>query len=75
MPGFADGSNGTGGLSKMGQQTADLGATVIKSGIHHIDTAQGYGTEAETRQAVERSGLTRDKVFVTSKRMASSGTR
>lgn len=51
----------------MGQQTADLGRTVLESGILHLDTAQGYGTEAETGQAVERSGLSRDDVFITSK--------
>jgi hypothetical protein len=28
---------------------------------------EGYGTEAETRQSVERSNVSRDKVFITSK--------
>jgi 2,5-diketo-D-gluconate reductase A len=36
-------------------------------GYRHIDTAQGYGNEREVGEAVARSDIPRDEVFVTSK--------
>ncbi|NDV02389.1 aldo/keto reductase [Pseudoroseicyclus tamaricis] len=39
----------------------------IESGCRHIDTAQAYGTEAEVGEAVRRSGLPRDELFVVTK--------
>jgi 2,5-diketo-D-gluconate reductase A len=45
--------------------TATLAALEI--GYRHIDTAEMYGNEREVGQAVERSGLGRSDVFVTSK--------
>jgi 2,5-diketo-D-gluconate reductase B len=39
----------------------------LETGYRHIDTAQTYDTEAECGQALRRSGLKRDEVFVTTK--------
>lgn len=41
----------------------------LESGIRHIDTAQLYKTEKQTGEAISRSSLKRDDVYVTSKRM------
>jgi 2,5-diketo-D-gluconate reductase B len=51
--------------------TGDPGAEAILSalgaGYRHIDTAQSYDTEANVGDAIARSGLARDEVFVTTK--------
>lgn len=39
----------------------------IRLGYRHIDTAQAYGNESGVGQGVRESGLSRDKLFVTSK--------
>ncbi|MGZ9809340.1 aldo/keto reductase [Pseudoroseicyclus sp. H15] len=39
----------------------------IEAGCRHLDTAQNYGTEPEVGEAVRRSGLPRDEIFVTTK--------
>jgi diketogulonate reductase-like aldo/keto reductase len=65
--GRADVRNGTGGIERSGQKAIDLGAAALKAGILHIDTAQIYGTEAETHGAIEKAGLKRGDVWVTSK--------
>ena len=59
--------NGTGGIERSGQKAIDLGAVALKAGIHHIDTAQYYGTEAETQGAIDKAGFKRSDVWVTSK--------
>jgi len=59
--------NGTGGIERSGQKAIDLGAIALKAGILHIDTAQIYGTEAETWGAIQKAGLKREDVWVTSK--------
>jgi len=63
----ADDRNGTGGIEQSGQKAIDLGATALKAGILHIDTAQYYGTEAETWGAIEKAGFKRSDVWVTDK--------
>ena len=62
--------NGTGGIERSGQKAIDLGAVALKAGILHIDTAQIYGTEAETWGAIEKAGLKREDVWVTTKSMS-----
>lgn len=59
--------NGTGGIERSGQKAVELGATALKAGILHIDTAQIYGTEAETQGAIDHAGMKRSDVWVTSK--------
>ncbi|WP_267551902.1 aldo/keto reductase [Rhizobium rhizogenes] len=39
----------------------------LETGYRHLDTAQTYGSEASVGEAVRRSGLTRDQVFITTK--------
>ncbi|KAI1417240.1 Aldo/keto reductase [Hypoxylon sp. FL1857] len=39
----------------------------LECGYRHIDTAQYYGNEAEVGQAVRRSGIPREDIFLTTK--------
>lgn len=39
----------------------------LKIGFRHIDTAQAYGNEAEVGTAIERSGIPRSDIFLTTK--------
>lgn len=48
-------------------QTSETTLAAIEAGYRHIDTAQMYGNEAGVGDAVRRSGLGRDEVFITSK--------
>ena len=41
--------------------------SALRVGYRHIDTAEMYGNEKEVGEAVRRSGLAREDVFVTSK--------
>ncbi|KDR69736.1 hypothetical protein GALMADRAFT_77100 [Galerina marginata CBS 339.88] len=56
--------NGTGLEDK---NAVDCGQLALDSGIRHIDTAQLYKTEKETGEAIAKSSLNRDDVYVTSK--------
>jgi diketogulonate reductase-like aldo/keto reductase len=53
------------------QVTGESGYTAIRAaldtGYRHIDSATGYGNEAEVGRAVRDSGLPRDEVFITTK--------
>jgi diketogulonate reductase-like aldo/keto reductase len=56
-----------------GSEKALSGGTfALKSGIHHIDSAQIYGTEKEAGEAIKKAGLKRDQVYVTTKCMLCS---
>ncbi|HET6469559.1 MAG TPA: 2,5-didehydrogluconate reductase DkgB [Geminicoccaceae bacterium] len=39
----------------------------LELGYRHLDTAQTYDTEAAVGRAVERSGIARDEIFITTK--------
>ena len=39
----------------------------IKVGYRHIDTAQGYKNEKEVGEAIKECGISRDKLFITTK--------
>ena len=39
----------------------------LKHGYRHIDTAAAYGNEKEIGRAIQRSGVSREKLFVTTK--------
>ncbi|KAF8889010.1 NADP-dependent oxidoreductase domain-containing protein [Infundibulicybe gibba] len=41
--------------------------TALNAGFRHIDTANSYGTEKATGQAVRESGIPREEIFVTTK--------
>lgn len=58
--------NGTG---KAHKTAVESGKLAIAAGIRHIDTAQIYGTETETGEAISQSSISRDEIYVTSKRM------
>lgn len=58
------------GLGTFGR-TGDAGIAAIETaleiGYRHLDTAQSYDTERTVGEAVRRSGLARDAVFITTK--------
>ncbi|MBN9434235.1 MAG: aldo/keto reductase [Bosea sp.] len=56
---------GTWGLS--GKAATEAVAEALKAGYRHIDTAIGYGNEAEVGEGIRRSGVPRDEIFVTTK--------
>lgn len=41
--------------------------TALKAGYTHIDTARIYGTEPAIARAIKRSGIPREKLFITTK--------
>jgi 2,5-diketo-D-gluconate reductase A len=47
--------------------TVEATLRALETGYRHIDTAQMYGNEKEVGEAVRRSGIPREQVFVTSK--------
>jgi 2,5-diketo-D-gluconate reductase A len=49
------------------EDTVEAVVKALKVGYRHIDTAEGYGNEAEVGEGVRASGLDRGEVFVTSK--------
>ncbi|ORA68219.1 oxidoreductase [Mycolicibacterium elephantis] len=49
------------------EATERAAATALDAGYRHIDTAAAYGNEREVGQAVAKSGLAREDVFVTTK--------
>ena len=49
------------------QDTVAAVSTALQAGYRHIDTAEMYGNEKEVGEAIRRSDLDRDEVYVTSK--------
>lgn len=47
------------------QEPAVLAA--LKAGYRHIDTARIYGTEAAVGNAIKKSGIPREQIFITTK--------
>ncbi|WP_245639287.1 aldo/keto reductase [Rubellimicrobium mesophilum] len=62
MPRLGFGTYGRTGSEGIAAILSALGA-----GYRHLDTAQTYDTEREVGEAIRRSGLPRDEVFVTTK--------
>ncbi len=58
---------GLGTYPLMHQQCVDTVQMAIEIGYRHIDTAQMYGNEKAVGKAIASCGLTRDKLFVTTK--------
>jgi len=56
---------GTWGLS--GKAVTEAVVEALKAGYRHIDTAIGYGNEADVGEGIRRSGVPRDEIFVTTK--------
>jgi 2,5-diketo-D-gluconate reductase A len=58
------------GLGTFLLEPADAAGIVeraLRLGYRHVDTAAGYGNEAEVGEGVRRSGVPREKVFITTK--------
>lgn len=49
------------------EKALNAGAVALKAGILHIDSAQIYRTEAEVASAIEKAGMKREDVYVTTK--------
>ena len=49
------------------EQTAEAVTTALSAGYRLIDTAQGYENEEGVGEALRRSGLPRDEIFITTK--------
>lgn len=47
--------------------------TALEVGYRHIDTAQFYGNETQVGEAVQKSGIPRSEVFVTTKILSAAG--
>lgn len=58
---------GLGTYGRRGAQGIDAILAALEIGYRHLDTAQSYDTERECGEALRRSGLQRDEVFVTTK--------
>jgi diketogulonate reductase-like aldo/keto reductase len=50
-----------------GREATDATAAALEAGYRHLDTATVYGNEGEVGAGLERSGVARDDVFVTTK--------
>lgn len=51
----------------MSEELVSAAEAAIESGFIHLDGAEVYGTEAEIGEAIKRSGISRDKLFITTK--------
>jgi 2,5-diketo-D-gluconate reductase A len=49
------------------EDTVEATTAALELGYRHIDTAEMYGNEKEVGEAIRRSGIPREEVFVTSK--------
>ncbi|GAF57908.1 oxidoreductase [Psychrobacter sp. JCM 18902] len=58
---------GLGTWQSTGQDCVDVVSQALKMGYEHIDTAQAYGNEKEVGQGIKKSGVSRDKFFLTTK--------
>jgi 2,5-diketo-D-gluconate reductase A len=50
-----------------GHEAAEATAAALEAGYRHLDTATVYGNEGEVGAGLERSGVEREEVFVTTK--------
>ena len=53
--------------SEPGAVTRDAVRFALEAGYRHVDTAAMYGNESDVGEAVRRSGVAREEVFVTTK--------
>lgn len=58
---------GFGTYDRKGEAGISAMLVALEAGYRHLDTAQDYGTEKEVGKAVQRSGLDRADVFLTTK--------
>lgn len=55
------------GFGTYGIRGADIVLHALQTGYRHIDTADIYGTHGVCGQAIKRSGIARNEIFVTTK--------
>lgn len=67
MPAFEMPNLGVGTYRFEGEVAERVVATALELGYRHIDTAQMYNNEAAVGAAVQRSGIPRSQVFLTTK--------
>src|SRR5436190_18900972 len=60
-------SIGLGVFQTPSDETRAAVAAALDTGYRHIDTAAAYGNEREVGEAIGRSGLGRDEVFIQTK--------
>jgi diketogulonate reductase-like aldo/keto reductase len=53
--------------SRGGKETQEAVLCALEAGYRHIDTAAMYGNEEDVGEAVRRSGIPREEIFVTTK--------
>lgn len=53
--------------AQRGGETRDAVSWALQAGYRHIDTARIYGNERDVGEALRRSGIPRDEVFITTK--------
>jgi 2,5-diketo-D-gluconate reductase B len=58
---------GFGTFGRTGEEGIAAILVALETGYRHIDTAQSYDTEHECGEALRRSGVPRDEVFLTTK--------
>ncbi|KEP53674.1 aldo/keto reductase family protein [Rhizoctonia solani 123E] len=58
---------GTGTALYSKDSTAAVVQAIVKAGYTHIDCAEAYGNESNTGQAIQESGVPRERLFITSK--------
>ena len=58
---------GLGTWQARGRRAVDAVERALEVGYRHIDTATAYANEAQVGQAVAKSGVTREEIFVTTK--------
>jgi 2,5-diketo-D-gluconate reductase B len=58
---------GFGTFGRTGSAGIEALLFALETGYRHLDTAQSYGTERECGEALRRSGLKREDVFLTTK--------
>ena len=66
-PGVMAPAIGLGTWPLLGQEAADCVARGISNGYRHIDTAEKYGNEEAVAEGIQRSGIARDQLWITSK--------
>ena len=55
------------GTYRLGEKTVSVCLKALEIGYRHIDTASLYRNEKQVAEAIERSGFSREEIFVTSK--------
>lgn len=55
------------GASSLDPKVVDAVSTALKNGYTHIDGAEVYGTEPEIGEAIKKSGIKREDLFITTK--------